>query len=100
MSHDPGGVAPNETKVVTVHYWAAARAAAGTAGDELPVEGPVTLADVVDRAVALHPDTRLREVLGVCSVLLGDQPVGTTAPQEVVVPPGATVEFLPPFAGG
>ena len=33
-------------------------------------------------------------------VLVGDQPVGTLAPEAVVVPPGATVEFLPPFAGG
>jgi hypothetical protein len=32
--------------------------------------------------------------------LLGDRPVSAEDPDEVVVPVGATVEFLPPFAGG
>ena len=85
---------------VTVRYWASARAAAGVASDDLPVDGPVSLADLCDRAVALHPGTRLDAVLGVCSVLVGDQPVGTSDPADVTVEPGATVEFLPPFAGG
>jgi molybdopterin synthase sulfur carrier subunit len=50
--------------------------------------------------VSLHPDTRLAAVLAVCSVLVGDQPVGSRDPGSVEVRPGATVEFLPPFAGG
>jgi sulfur-carrier protein len=89
-----------EASTVTVRYWASARAAAGVATDDLPVDGPVTLAELRDRAVALHPGTRLEAVIGVCSVLVGDRPVATQDPATVVVGPGETVEFLPPFAGG
>jgi hypothetical protein len=39
-------------------------------------------------------------VIAVCSVLVGDRPVSTQDPGAVDVPPGSTVEFLPPFAGG
>lgn len=85
---------------VTVHYWAGARAAAGVASEEFPVDGPVTLADLVRRVVAAHPGSDLERVVGVCSVLVGDQPVGTRDPGDVVVEPGEVVELLPPFAGG
>lgn len=90
----------NETQIIHVRYWAAAKAAAGVAGDELAVEGPVTLSEVVRRVHALHPDTRLPQVIGTCSVLLGDRPVSQSDPDEVLVEPGTSVEFLPPFAGG
>ena len=89
-----------ETNIIRVRYWAAAKAAAGVDSDELPVSGPVTLAEVLAEAVARHPGTRLAEVLAVCSTLVGDQPVGTADPSSVVVEPGSSVEFLPPFAGG
>jgi molybdopterin synthase sulfur carrier subunit len=89
-----------ETLVVRVHYWAAAKAAAGVAGDDLPVDGPISLSEVLRRAVALHPETRLGDVLKSCSALLGDRPVTAEDPDAVVVAPGSTVEFLPPFAGG
>ena len=89
-----------EPTAVTVRYWASARAAAGVSSDELAVTGPVSLAELRDRAVALHPGTRLEAVLGVCSVLVGDQPVGSRDPATVEISPGDTVEFLPPFAGG
>jgi molybdopterin converting factor small subunit len=88
------------TQKITVRYWAAARAAAGTDRDELAVDGPVTLAEVVRRAVAAHPEGRLAGVLEVCSVLVGDRPVKTQDPLTVEVAPGDSVEFLPPFAGG
>jgi len=84
---------------VTVRYWAPARAAAGVSADELPVSGPTTLAAVLDSVRTLHPG-RLHDVLEVCSVLVGDRPVGTTEPADVLVEPGQTVELLPPFAGG
>jgi molybdopterin synthase sulfur carrier subunit len=90
----------NETDTIQVHYWASARAAAGVKGDDLPVDGAITLAEVVRRAVALHPGTRLPEVLRVCSTLIGDRPVSSDDPGEVLVQPGESVEFLPPFAGG
>ena len=89
-----------ETSPITVRYWASARAAAGVNTDEIPVRGPLSLTDVVRRAVALHPDTRLPQVLEACSVLVGDQPVGSLRPDDVMVRPGQSVEFLPPFAGG
>jgi molybdopterin synthase sulfur carrier subunit len=90
----------NETQIIRVRYWAAARTAAGCDTEEIPATGPMTLADVLAEAVRRHPGTRLADVLGVCSVLLGDRPVATEDPDEVLVPPGATLEFLPPFAGG
>ncbi|MBB3042254.1 MoaD/ThiS family protein [Nocardioides sp. LMS-CY] len=89
-----------ETASIRVHYWASARAAAGVSGDDIAVDGPVTLDEVVRRAVALHPGTRLPDVLKVCSTLVGDRPVGSEDPGRVEVLPGQTVEFLPPFAGG
>jgi len=52
------------------------------------------------QAVALHPGTNLEAVLGVCSVLVGDRPVGSRDAATVELAPGDTVEFLPPFAGG
>ena len=90
----------DETNVIRVRYWAAAKAAAGTAEDLLQVTGPVTLADLRRQAIALHPGTRLEQVLSACSVLVGDEPVGTRADDQVEVRPGDSVEFLPPFAGG
>ena len=90
----------NETDIVRVHYWASARAAAGVSGDDLRVDGPITLTEVVRRAVELHPGTRLPEVLQVCSTLVGDRPVSSEDPGQVLVQPGESVEFLPPFAGG
>jgi molybdopterin synthase sulfur carrier subunit len=89
-----------ETQIIRVRYWAAARSAAGTAEDTLDVTGPLTLADVTSEVVRRHTGSRFADVIGVCSVLVGDQPVGRREPESVVVPPGSTVEFLPPFAGG
>jgi molybdopterin synthase sulfur carrier subunit len=86
--------------VVTLRYWASARAAAGVAEDAVPAVGPLTLTDARRQAVALHPGTNLEAVLGVCSVLVGDRPVGSQDPATVRLAAGDTVEFLPPFAGG
>lgn len=86
---------------VTLRYWASARTAAGTDSDALEVAGPVSLADLVKRARAAHADSsRFSDVLSCCSVMVGDRPVTTDDPASVIVQPGATVEFLPPFAGG
>ena len=85
---------------VTVRYWASARAVAGVASDVVSVDGQISLAELRDRAAGLHPDTRLADVLAVCSVLVGDQPVASREPGAVIVSAGDTVEFLPPFAGG
>ena len=84
---------------VLVRYWAAARAAAGVA--EESVEGPTTLSQLLAEVVMRHADRpRLKDVVSVCSVLVGDRPVGTADREAVVLRPGDTVELLPPFAGG
>lgn len=85
---------------VTVHYWAAARSAAGTDSDTFDVTGPVTLADVLGLVLARRTAPQLARVLDVCAVLVGDRPTGSREPAAVEVRPGETVEFLPPFAGG
>ena len=86
---------------VLLRYWASARAAAGTDTDALDVAGAVSLAQLVTRARELHADSpRFAEVLSCCSMMVGDRPVTTGDPAEVMVKPGSTVEFLPPFAGG
>jgi len=89
-----------ETNVIRVRYWASAKAAAGTDGDDVLVDGSVTLADLRRAAADLHPGTRLAEVLAACSTLVGEQPVGTADPASYLIEPGSSVEFLPPFAGG
>ena len=87
--------------LVTLRYWASARAAAGTDSGTVQVDGPVPLADLIARARAAHADSsRFSDVLGCCSVMVGDRPVTTDDPATVIVRPGSTVEFLPPFAGG
>ena len=86
---------------VTVRYWAAARAAAGVESDRSrsprvrrwPTSWPPCA-----RCTPTAP--RLADVLAVCSVLVGDRPVGSRDPGDVTLAPGDTVELLPPFAGG
>ena len=85
---------------IRIRYWAAAKAAAGVAEDDLEVEAALPLDEVVRRAVDLHPGTRLADVLQVCSALVDDRPVKRLDPATVLVEPGQSVEFLPPFAGG
>ena len=86
---------------ITVRYWAAARAAAGVDCDSLPAEEEMTLADVLAAVRAVHADRpRLSDVVSVCSVLIDDRPTGTADPKDIRVHPGASVELLPPFAGG
>jgi molybdopterin converting factor small subunit len=86
---------------VTLRYWAGARAAAGVREDVFDVAGPVTLGELVTRALAAHPDApRLADVLAMCAVLVAERPVTTADPATTEVRPGQSVEFLPPFAGG
>ena len=93
--------APAHVSPVTVRLWAAARAAAGRPSVEIDVEGPVSVAWLREELVRRYADDgRLARVLKVCSVLVGETPVGTADPAGVEVLPGGSVEFLPPFAGG
>lgn len=76
----------------TIRYWAGARAAAGTA--EEPFDG-ATLAEVLDHAAAAHGPA-LAKVFTVASFLVD----GVRARRDDPLADGATVEVLPPFAGG
>ncbi|CAN5373515.1 MoaD/ThiS family protein [soil metagenome] len=90
----------SEIQIISIRYWASARSAAGTDAETLQIDNPITLTEVISRLGLAHPGSRLVEVLEVCSVLLGDLPVSSEDPDDVLVPPGSTLEFLPPFAGG
>jgi sulfur-carrier protein len=83
---------------VTVRYWAALRAAAGTPADQVP---PGQLDEVLASVAASHADApRFAQVLAICSVLLDEHQVGSRDPADVDVGPGSVVDLLPPFAGG
>lgn len=82
----------------TIRYWAAAKDAAGV--DEERYDA-ATLAEVLDLARGRHAgDTRFADVLGYCSFLVDGAPVGSRGHADVLLADGATVEALPPFAGG
>lgn len=86
---------------IRLRYWAAARAEAGVESDLVHAPAGVSLSGLRGLALGLHPTAeRLPQVLAVCSVLVDDEPVSSRDPGEVLVAPGSTVEFLPPFAGG
>ena len=83
---------------VTVRYWAAAKAAAGVAEEALEAD---TLAGVIDAALARRDgDPRLAAVFARASFLVDGSAVAARAAGQVVLPDGAVVEVLPPFAGG
>lgn len=80
---------------VTIRYWAAAKEAAGVAEE---TDEAVSLADLLAKV------TRGRETLATVvkrsSFLVDGAPVGRRAHDLVLLGEGATVEVLPPFAGG
>lgn len=79
---------------VTVRYWAAAREAAGVDSERLDVAAEATVGDLLAAAVTSRP--ALERVAAVATFLVD----GRSAGRDVVLPPDATVEVLPPFAGG
>ncbi|MCH6161091.1 MoaD/ThiS family protein [Streptomyces marispadix] len=82
----------------TIRYWAAAKAAAGTAEEQYEAK---TLADALDRARERHVERpEFARVLLRCSFLVDGEPVGKRAHDSVELSDGGTVEVLPPFAGG
>ena len=76
---------------ITVRYWAGAQAAAGTATEEFEDE---TVGDVVASATERHAE--LRPVFALAALLMNGRRVDADAP----LADGATLEVLPPFAGG
>lgn len=82
----------------TIRYWAAAKAAAGTAEEPYAAR---TLADALDAARDRHhAEPEFARVLLRCSFLVDGAPVGTRDHHTVQLADGGTVEVLPPFAGG
>jgi len=79
--------------VVTVRYFAGAAEAAGR--DEESVEAS-DLGALLEAVVARHGEP-LARVLGRCSVLVDGSRADAPA---TPLPAGATVDVLPPFAGG
>lgn len=82
--------------VVTVRYFAAARAAAGLPSESVDIGEDATVADALDAITARH-GVALHKVLGACSFL-----VDSVAVRDRTMPlrPGAELDVLPPFAGG
>jgi molybdopterin synthase sulfur carrier subunit len=82
------------TVTITVRYFAAARAAAGVETEPVDVSG--TVEDAI-RAIRERHGAELGRVLDRCSFLLDEFAVRD---RSTVVPAGATLDVLPPFAGG
>jgi sulfur-carrier protein len=84
--------------IVTFRYWAAARDAAGTAEEKIAAR---TLAEALAAASDSRPHgTRFSSVLARSALLIDGHPVGTRAPESVLLTDAAVIEVLPPFAGG
>jgi sulfur-carrier protein len=86
---------------VTLRYWAVAKEAAGVAAEDVDAR---TLAEALAVARREHAGRegweRFAHVLQRCSYLVDGDPVGLRDHGSVQLADGATVEVLPPFAGG
>lgn len=94
---------------LSITYYAAAKASSGLESEELDYAslqlddgGPVTRGAVENALIELHPEAPageqpLAEVLSRCSFLLD----GQACPEPMIeIPDGASLDVLPPFAGG
>jgi len=79
-----------------IRYWAAARDAAGVS--EEPYDA-TTLAEALNSARQTH-GVKFAEVLARCSFLVNDSPVGGRDHARIRLSESASIEVLPPFAGG
>jgi sulfur-carrier protein len=84
---------PDQT--ITVRYFAAARAAAGSESEQLRVRSGATVEEVVDGLGERNQE--LARILSRCSFLCDGVAVRDQAQP---LPAGTTVDVLPPFAGG
>lgn len=79
--------------MITVRYFAGAREAAGRTTEQLT--GPTSVAALRDALTAARPG--LGTVLPKCALLVAG---ARATSDDAQVPDGATVDVLPPFAGG
>jgi sulfur-carrier protein len=82
-------------ETITVRYFAAARAAAGSESEQLTVRVGATVGELVDTLGARNQE--LARVLGRCSYLCDGLAVRD---QGQPLQAGTTIDVLPPFAGG
>jgi sulfur-carrier protein len=80
---------------ITVRYFAAARAAAGSESEEMAVRAGATVGELVDTLGGRSPE--LARVLSRCSYLCDGRAVRDQAQP---LQAGNTIDVLPPFAGG
>jgi sulfur-carrier protein len=92
VSGEPGEIP------ITVRYFAAARAAAGTESETVTVRSGTTVAELVDGLTGRN--TRLATVLSRCSYLCDGIAVRDDAAKSRRLRAGETIDVLPPFAGG
>ncbi|MDO5617833.1 MoaD/ThiS family protein [Kocuria sp.] len=94
-----------EDSMVTVRYFAAAKAATGVVSERIDLEhvdGGATRGGVENHLISLHPEAPtgerpLAEVLARSSFLLDGQSCPTP---DTPIHGNATLDVLPPFAGG
>jgi molybdopterin synthase sulfur carrier subunit len=79
--------------MVTVRYFAGARAASGV---DTELHDADTLEQLVGQIVGAHGE-KLERVLTACSFLVDGT---STRNRALTLAPGAVVDVLPPFAGG
>jgi len=92
VAHTPPTPTP---AVVTVRFWAAARAATGV---ETAFVAFGDLAEVIETVTRKYPE--LSALLPRCSLLLDGVAVSRADVASTSASAGATLEVLPPFAGG
>jgi molybdopterin converting factor small subunit len=80
---------------ITVRYFAAARAAAGSESEQLALRAGATVGELVDTLGGRSPE--LASVLSRCSYLCDGMAVRDQAQP---LQAGNTIDVLPPFAGG
>jgi molybdopterin converting factor small subunit len=86
-----------------VRYFAAARAATGMDEETLVHGGPISVSDLAEQLISLHPIAAtphapdLAALLGRCSFLRNEVAVRSL---EALLDPDDVVDVLPPFAGG
>jgi len=92
----PAGVEPGTAQVViTVRYFAGARAASGVEQESIGLTAGATLTDLA-AALADRHGAELARVLTASSYLIDE----VAGPTDRTLADAATVDVLPPFAGG
>jgi molybdopterin synthase sulfur carrier subunit len=96
LSTRSGASGATGNRQVTVRYFAGAKAAAGAASESVSVPAGTTVDDLVSALAADHGEA-LARVLAAAGFLLDEVAVRD---RSTVVPDGAVLDVLPPFAGG